>query len=84
MSASADDVYLILFGTGLRFRGSLDDVRVSVAGMDLPVEYAGAQNEFAGLDQLNVKLPKSLAGRSGPLTVTIGGSASNVAYLSFQ
>ena len=83
LGSADDDVYLILFGTGLRFPGSSNDVRVTFGGTNVPVEYVGEQKEFAGLDQLNLKLPKSLAGRSGPLIITINGSASNLAYLSF-
>lgn len=83
LGSADDDVYLILFGTGLRFPGSSNDVRVTFGGTNVPVEYVGEQKEFAGLDQLNLKLPKSVAGRSGPLIITINGSASNLAYLSF-
>ena len=63
--------------------GSSNDVRVTFGGTNVPVEYVGEQKEFAGLDQLNLKLPKSFAGRSGPLIITINGGASNLAYLSF-
>ena len=59
-----DDLYLVLFGSGWRFRGSLDRVRVTFGPNSTPgdVTYAGAQGTFAGLDQINVRLPKSLAG----------------------
>ena len=32
----------------------------------LPVDYAGPQPEFPGLDQLNVRLPRSLIGHQAP------------------
>lgn len=84
LGAGADDVYLILFGTGLRFRSSLDGVSATFGGVDVPVEYAGPQNQFPGLDQVNLRLPKSLAGLSGPLNLMVNGKAANVAFLNFQ
>jgi uncharacterized protein (TIGR03437 family) len=70
MGPDSDQVFLVLFGTGLRHRTSLASVRVTLRAIsedllvevDAPVEYAGPQNEFAGLDQVNVRLPRSLVG----------------------
>jgi hypothetical protein len=45
-------------------RGSLANVSVKIGAMDLPVDYAGAPSVFAGLDQVNVRLPRSLAGQA--------------------
>jgi uncharacterized protein (TIGR03437 family) len=71
LGPETDEVFLVLFGTGLRHRRSLEDLKVvfskhgnsplfsQVQGV---LEYAGAQGEFAGVDQLNVRLPRSLAG----------------------
>jgi uncharacterized protein (TIGR03437 family) len=63
LGAPGDQVILLLFGTGIRGRNTLSDVRVAVGGLDAEVLYAGAQGDFAGLDQVNVRLPRSLAGR---------------------
>jgi len=65
-------VYLTLYGTGIRHRGSLelDDVSVIMNGNFLPVTYAGAQPDFAGLDQINVQLPLNLRG-SGVTNVVV-------------
>jgi len=83
--SGADETYLILFGTGLRLRTSLANISATFDGIDVPVQYAGRQPEFAGVDQLNLKLPKSLAGRSGPLNLTVDGNAAlNVVYLTFK
>jgi uncharacterized protein (TIGR03437 family) len=60
--AAGDTVYLILFGTGFRNRSSLAKTSVSFNGMAVTPVYAGPQNTFAGLDQLNVVIPASLAG----------------------
>ncbi|MDX1980640.1 MAG: hypothetical protein SFV51_10250 [Bryobacteraceae bacterium] len=61
--APADQLVLVLFGTGIRGRSDLANVQVSVGGLLLPVQYAGAQGGFAGLDQVNIALPRALAGR---------------------
>jgi uncharacterized protein (TIGR03437 family) len=58
-----EQVYLILFGTGFRGRGSLSSVIASLGGEYGEVSYAGAQGDFAGLDQVNVRVPRNLAGR---------------------
>jgi hypothetical protein len=76
-------IYLTLFGTG--FRGATSsNVKVSVDGIQLPVQYAGPQ-ETPGVDQINVRvLPefKALGGTSlGILVVTIDGVATNRVFL---
>lgn len=63
LGPEGDDLFLILFGTGLRGRSDQRKVSVSVGGMPAEVTYADAQPTFAGLDQINVWLPRSLAGR---------------------
>jgi uncharacterized protein (TIGR03437 family) len=68
LGAETDQVFLLLFGTGVRKRSALSASTVKVGGVDAPVQFAGAQGEFAGLDQLNVLLPRSLKGR-GEVTV---------------
>lgn len=66
----SDGVFLTLFATGLRGRNLLSPVTVTVGGAAVPVLYAGTQNEYPGLDQINVVLPPSLAGR-GTVTVQV-------------
>jgi uncharacterized protein (TIGR03437 family) len=76
--ANGEDAYLILFGTGLRRRSSLAAMNVKVGGLDAPVIYAGEQGGFAGLDQINVQLPRGLCGRGEvDVTVTVDGKSAN-------
>ena len=63
LSDPNDRVFLLLFGTGFRYRQSLSGVSVTIGGAPVEVWYAGAQGGFYGLDQLNLLLPKTLAGR---------------------
>jgi uncharacterized protein (TIGR03437 family) len=59
-----DELFLLLFGTGLRGRTSLASVKALIGDLEVPAEYAGPQGEVAGLDQVNIRLPRSLA--AGP------------------
>jgi uncharacterized protein (TIGR03437 family) len=82
MGPDSDQLFLVLFGTALRFRSSLSNVSVTIGGVDAPVEYAGPQGEFAGLDQINVRLPRSLAGRGGAaLDLLVDGKAANQTFI---
>jgi len=63
LGAASDQVFLILFGTGIRHRRGLETVKSKVGGIDAPVTFAGAQGALVGLDQVNLLLPRSLAGR---------------------
>lgn len=79
LGAETDQVFLLLFGTGLRYRSSLAGVTAKLGGTDAQVLYAGAQTDFTGLDQVNVRLPRSLAGRGEiDVTLTADGKAANV------
>jgi len=53
----------VLYGTGFRHRRNLADVVVRVAGVPLPVTYAGPTPGIQGLDQINVQVPSSFTGR---------------------
>jgi uncharacterized protein (TIGR03437 family) len=84
LGAETDRVFMLLFGTGLRGRTALDSVKIKIGGLDVPALFAAAQGDFAGLDQINLQLPRSLKGRgqvtincsvdtrsANPVTVTI-------------
>lgn len=80
-----DHTYLLLFGTGIRNRSSLTSVAVTVGDENARVEYAGAQHEFAGLDQVNAVIPNDLTGR-GPvdLLLTVDSKPANSVQLVFR
>ena len=87
LGPSTDQVYLILFGTGLRGHSSASNSVIATAGgVGLPVSYAGAQNAaYPGLDQVNVLLPQSLAGKGDvTIQVTVDGQAANPAHVAIQ
>lgn len=76
--AEDDQVFLILFGTGFRFHSSLQNTQVHIGDVITTPFYAGQQGGFIGLDQINIPLSRSLAGR-GVMDVTawVDGRSSN-------
>ena len=60
LGPAGDAVYLILYGSGL---GNGKAATATIGGVAADVAYAGPQGEYAGLDQFNVLVPRSLAGR---------------------
>ena len=85
LSVPNDEVFLILFGTGLRNRSSRAAVSVRIGTTAYPVDYAGAQGTYTGLDQINLFLPKSLGG-SGEVdvSVTVDGKVSNTVKIGIK
>jgi uncharacterized protein (TIGR03437 family) len=78
MGGANDQVFLVLFGTGLRRRSSLSNVAIKIGGEDAQVTFAGAQGDFAGLDQVNARIPRSLVGRGDvEVVVSIDGQTAN-------
>ena len=85
LSGNTDQLYLVGFGTGFRYRSSLAAVTATIGGENSQVLYAGEQNGFVGVDQINLLLPKSLAGRGEVnLTLTVDGQTSNSVKLQFR
>jgi len=80
--AVGDTLYIELYGTGIRGAAT---VQCMVAGQSVPVLYAGPVAAFPGLDQVNISIPKSLAG-SGTVRVYLvaDGVLSNAVALSLQ
>jgi uncharacterized protein (TIGR03437 family) len=85
LSRTDEQVFLILFGTGWRGRSSLVGVVVSLGGVNVETSFAGAQGALLGLDQLNVKLPRALAGRGEvELALRVDGQSANSVRVSFK
>jgi uncharacterized protein (TIGR03437 family) len=85
LGGETDQVILLLFGTGIRGRSALDQVSTTIGGVTAEVLYAGLQGDFAGLDQVNVRLPRSLA-RRGEVNVLlrVEGKAANIVTVNIQ
>ncbi|MBK6799099.1 MAG: hypothetical protein IPG76_20545 [Acidobacteria bacterium] len=68
--------YLVLFGTGIR-RASKSTISITIGGQPVPVLFAGAQGDYAGLDQINTRIPQGISGLVD-LIVAVNGKQSNV------
>jgi uncharacterized protein (TIGR03437 family) len=72
LGGDSEQVYLLLYGTGVRNCGS---TTVQIGGVDAKVTGSQAQGEYGGLDQV---IPRQLAGRGEVgLTLQACGSAAN-------
>lgn len=84
LGPESDQVVLMLFGTGIRGRGSLSTVTVKIGGVDAPVLFAGAQGTN-GLDQINARLPRTLLGRGRvDVVVSVDGKAANIVQIDIR
>ena len=85
-SNATDQLFLVLFGTGLRFRSGLNAVTSNVGGAGQAVVYAGAQGSLVGLDQINLQLNRAnLIGRSEvDVSLTVDGKPSNTVKVNFK
>jgi uncharacterized protein (TIGR03437 family) len=85
LGASTDQLYLIGFGTGFRNRSALTAVTATLGGASAEVSYAGAQGAFAGLDQANIAIPRSLAGRGDiDLAFSVDGQMANTVSINIK
>ncbi|HKX31872.1 MAG TPA: Ig-like domain-containing protein, partial [Blastocatellia bacterium] len=86
LGPAGERVFLILFLSGIgqaqdpNGDGNLNEnVKVLIDTDELTPAFAGRQSQFAGLDQINVELPRTLIGR-GKINITVnapGFTASN-------
>ena len=86
LGPATDQVYLELFATGLRGHSAASNsVTVTAGGISLPVTYAAAQPQYVGLDQIDVLLPQSLAGKGDVvIQVTVDGKAANPGHVTIK
>jgi uncharacterized protein (TIGR03437 family) len=83
LGPATDQVFLILYGTGFRFRSNLPSCAVGGAAMQ--VTFAGPQGALVGLDQANVRLDRSLIGRGVVnVVMTADGRTSNTVTVNIR
>jgi uncharacterized protein (TIGR03437 family) len=82
---ASDQVFLVLYGTGIRGRNALSGVAASLGGVNAEVLFAGPAPGFVGLDQVNLRVPRSLRGRGDVnLNLSVEGRAANVVTVNFK
>lgn len=83
LGPATDDVYLIAFGTGLG--KTAPQVAVTIGGVGVMPLYAGAQGTFGGLDQYNLPIPRSLAGKGKTeIVITANGKVANTVNITIK
>jgi len=71
-------MYLQVYGAGIRGRSSLDAVAAKTDSIYVPIDYAGPVVGYYRLDQVNLRVPRRLAGRGEvDIVLYIDGKKSN-------
>ena len=82
LGPDTDQVFLTLLGSNL---GSATSGTANIGGATIPLTYAGAQGDTAGLAQFVMPLPRSLAGQGNvAISVSVGGSVSNTVNIAVR
>jgi trimeric autotransporter adhesin len=85
LGAATDQMFLQLYGTGMRGRSSLAAVTARIGGADAAVEYADEVSGLVGLDQVNLRVPHSLAGRGQvDIILTVDGKTANAVRVNIR
>lgn len=85
LGPATDQLFLILYGTGIRFRSSLTTTVATIGGALSNVLYAGPADGYFGLDQCNLLIPRSLAGRGDVnVTLNVDGKAANTVTVQIK
>ncbi len=86
VAPGSDGIYLTLYGTGLRNPSDARNTKVTVGGISMAPLYAGSQNQFDALDQVNVGPLPSNAMTPGlkDIVVEVDGVPSNTVQVEFQ
>lgn len=84
LGPEGEQVFVLLFGTGFRSNSGLP-VSVKIGDANAEVLYAGPQGDFVGLDQANVRIPRSLIGKGDVnVMMTVGNKNANVVTLNIK
>lgn len=70
LGPETDQVFLVLFCTGLRNYEALTDIVAQIGGREAEVLYAGEHPDMVGVDQVNLRIPRELIG-SGSVDVVL-------------
>ena len=83
LGPTSDQVYLEIYGTGIQAAG-LKNVQVRIGGVNAPVSAVGS-GFAAGIDQVEVQVPRSLAGRGKvSVVLTAAGQVANTTSFVVQ
>jgi len=72
---SGDQVYAVLYGTGIR---NARTISATIGGFAATVNYAGPQGQFPGLDQVNLQFPVTALNGSAVLILAADSTPANL------
>jgi cytochrome c peroxidase len=85
LGPETDQLFFVGFGTGIRNRIELSAVVALLGGTTAETLFANAHGSLVGVDQLNLRIPRSLAGRGKvDLMLQVDGKAANIASLNIK
>lgn len=86
LGAATDQVYLSLYGTGIRGVKALSGISVTIGGTTVPVAAAAAHTLYSGLDQVNAgPLPRTLVGKGEVgLVLKVDGRTANTVTVNIK
>ncbi len=85
ITIGGDELFLELYGTGIRQNISLGTIQAKIGGIAAPVSYAGAQCCFVGVDQVNIKIPAAVAGKGlVNIELIVEGKPANIVQLNVK
>jgi uncharacterized protein (TIGR03437 family) len=77
--------FVALFGTGMRFVSTAITNSITIGGTNITPLFVGPQGQLEGVDQVNLQIPQSLAGRGEvDLIITLDGKPTNLVKLRIK
>ncbi len=85
LGGAAEQVFLVAFGSGFRNRSALSAVAATLGGASSEVSFAGAQGSLTGVDQVNIRIPRSLSGRgNADVVLQAEGKSANTVTINVK
>lgn len=85
LGPAGEQVFLILYGTGLRKRSAQANVTATIGGTAAETLFAGKQGSLTGVDQVNLRIARSLMGRGEvDVVLTVDGVIANTVRINIK
>ena len=80
-----NQLFLVVYGTAIRHRSSLSRISAKIGGLDAEVSSAGPAPGYEGLDQVNLQVLRSMAGRGEvEIELMVDGKKASRGICSFK
>jgi uncharacterized protein (TIGR03437 family) len=85
LGGATEQVFLVAFGGGFRNRSALSAVSAAIGGTSSEVSFAGSQGSLIGVDQVNIRIPRSLIGRgNADVILQADGKSANTVTINVK